>query len=50
MCTSLISRANPTQLTLYDLAIWGRPECAAVILDVPLSELVDNDSDEVGHE
>jgi hypothetical protein len=50
VCASLISPTNPAVLTIYDLSICRRPECAAVILDVPLSELIDSDNEEVGHE
>jgi hypothetical protein len=42
-CTSLISQANPAVLTIYDLSICQRPECAATVLNVPVGELADDE-------
>jgi hypothetical protein len=50
ICTCLISPTNPATLSVYDLAVCRNPECAAVILNVPLGELMDADDKEASHE
>jgi hypothetical protein len=50
ICASLISPTNPATLSIYDLAVCRNPECAAVILNVPVRELMYADDKETSHE
>lgn len=42
VCLSPVNSGNPERLQVYGFSVCKRPECAAIILDAPLSELVDD--------